>query len=377
MAGIYIHIPFCRHKCNYCNFYSTPASFDAKVFASAIINEAKLRNYFLRMEKVETIYFGGGTPGLFHPDVINEIILELSNLFTFNPNIEITIEVNPDDISIEWLESLRKTQVNRISIGIQTFNNVALKYLERLHSGEHGLKAIKMIKDAGYTNISADLIYAIPGQTNEMLQSDIEVLTEMDIPHISAYNLTVEPSTRLTLQIRKGIRKAVSTDQGAQHFEIVVKALEEKGYLHYEISNFCKPGLFSKHNTSYWQGVKYLGLGPSAHSFDGGIREWNVSNVKRYVDAIKAGIILSESETLSQEDKYNEYIMTGIRTMWGCSLFYIESEYGLKFKEYCLEQAKPWIKDGSIIIQDNSLILSFQGKFLADGIASSMFFIAD
>lgn len=375
MAGIYIHIPYCKHKCNYCNFYSSPAQFNAKDYVNLLLREAKLRVNFFEGQALSTLYLGGGTPSLLDNAEIKRLIAGLMQLFPFEENPEISIEVNPDDIEKTRLEELKDTQINRISIGVQSFNNDALRYLERIHSGEQSYQALLWLKDAGFHNISADLIYGIPGVSIDSLVTDCKRLLELNIPHISAYNLTVEPSTRLEMQIKKKQRESVVSEEGAEAFILLSSMLEESGFLHYEISNFAKPAYFSRHNTSYWQGEKYLGLGPSAHSFNGESREWNVSSIKKYTDSLHSGILQKESELLSQTDHYNEYVMTSLRTMWGSDLAIIEAKYGQHYRTYCMQQAQKWVDSEHILLKGDILRLHRKGKLFADGIASSMFYI--
>jgi len=373
MAGIYVHIPFCRRKCNYCNFYSTPAAFDSQDFTDLLLREATLRSQFFDGQMLSTIYLGGGTPGLFPPAQIGRLIKGLNNTFDFVSHPEITIELNPDDITPEWVAELRKTPVNRLSVGVQSFNPSALNYLERLHDPAQSEKALLILLESGYTNLSADLIYGIPGTSHETLLFDIAKLSALSIPHISAYHLTVEPSTRLEMQIRKKQRPTVSADTGADAFTFLISGLEEQGYLHYETSNFCLPGYFSRHNTSYWKGEAYLGLGPSAHSFRPGERSWNHAGIRGYTEGVKSGNLAFETEKLSRDDEYNEYIMTRLRTMWGCDTEEIGGIFGEDYLSHCLKQSEPWLQNGKMRREVGVLRLTTLGKLFADAIAASLF----
>lgn len=373
MAGVYIHIPYCRRKCNYCNFYSTPASFNAAEFVDLLIAEAKLRSDFFEGQTLNTIYLGGGSPGLFPVKQSERLIEAISATFPFSPEPEITIELNPDDVTANLIKDLKSTAINRISIGIQSFSNEALNYLERIHNGEQAYNAISSIKNNGYENVSADIIYGIPEIGLDVLYSDIKKLIDLQIPHISAYNLTIEPSTRLEKQITMNQRRDIVSEEGAEALSHLISLLESHAYLHYEISNFCLPGCFSKHNTSYWQGEKYLGLGPSAHSYNGKARSWNPASIKKYSDGISNGNCHIETEMLSKNDRYNEFVMTSLRTMWGCNSRIIEQQFGIDYKNYCLKQAQVWLQEKKIILKDEILYLSSTGKLFADGIAASMF----
>lgn len=373
MAGIYVHIPFCRRKCNYCNFYSTPAAFDAEGFTDLLLQEAALRSRFFNGQTLSTLYLGGGTPGLFPPAQIGRLINGLLNAFDFVAHPEISIELNPDDITPDWVDELRKTPVNRLSVGVQSFSAAALSYLERLHSPSQSETALLILLQAGYHNISADLIYGIPGSSPEILLFDIAKLSALSIPHISAYHLTVEPSTRLEMQIRKKQRKSVSGDTGADAFIFLISELEKRGYLHYETSNFCLPGYFSQHNTSYWKGESYLGLGPSAHSFRAGERSWNHAGIRGYTEGVQSANLAVESEKLSSDDEYNEYVMTRLRTMWGCDTDEIQGFFGEDYLKHCLKQSEPWLQNGRMRREEGVLKLTPDGKLFADAIAASLF----
>lgn len=373
MAGLYVHIPFCRQKCHYCNFYSLATKKYHHQIIEAIIRELEIRHDYSGGKKLNTIYFGGGTPSLFQPQILNSIIEKAQQVFGVEKNAEITVEANPDDISKQWLTELRETPVNRLSIGVQSFDDSDLQYLNRTHSASKAEESIKLVQDHGFENLSIDLIYGSPNLNDELWNENIFKAIEFGVPHISAYALTVEPGTALDHFIRKGKYMPVDDAKAAQHFNMLTESLEKAGYEHYEISNFCLPGKYSRHNTSYWFGEKYIGVGPSAHSFDGNSRQWNVSKLKSYVSSIEKGMINSEKEILSQDQKYNEYVMTALRTMWGIDLENIRNEFGMDFFSYLLNEAKPFIDNNQLEVLKNKMFLTKKGKFFADGIAAGLF----
>jgi len=373
MAGIYIHIPFCKQKCHYCNFYSLTSEKYRSVFIDVLIKEIALQKNYLKGEEIETIYFGGGTPSLLSSDEIKRIIDNLALFHNINTDAEITLEANPDDITREKITELRKTPVNRFSIGIQSFFDEDLKYLNRVHSGREAGLSVKTVLDAGFENMSIDLIYGIPTLSNEQWQANIEKFFSFGIPHLSSYALTVEPKTALEVLIRKGKIKNVDEEKAVRQFRILMRTMKEKDFIHYEISNFSREGFYSKHNRSYWQGKKYLGLGPSAHSFDGNSRQWNISNLSKYIEAVNAGGKIVEKEILTKEQKYNEYVMTSLRTIWGTNTKYILEEFGKTLENHYFKGVRKHIKAG-FVMQDNTVFrLTDRGKIFADGIASDLF----
>ena len=325
MAGIYIHIPFCRRKCHYCNFFSL-ASEKLKVpFIAALKKEIELTRAYLGGEPVNTIYFGGGTPSVYEPAVLQEILELLisspSPVKEGNEQREITLELNPEDVTESYVDALKKTWFNRFSLGIQSFFDEDLVSLNRSHSAEQAKKAVALLLQAGYDNISIDLIYGIPTSTPERWMKNLETAFSLGVPHISAYALTVEAKTPLAWMIGKQKMPPVSDEMQVDQFKTLMIETLQNGYLQYEISNFCKPGRHAVHNTSYWNGIPYLGLGPSAHSYDGTSRRWNISNLSKYIEGVENGERLFEEETLTAEQKYNEYVMTSLRTRtraWSC-----------------------------------------------------------
>ncbi len=339
----------------------------------ALIAEIELQKDYLGNEQVDTIYMGGGTPSLLTAVEINRITENIYMHFNVSEDTEITLEVNPDDISQEKIEKLKETPVNRFSIGIQSFFNEDLKYLNRLHDAKQAVFSVKGLQDAGYENISIDLIYGIPTLTKERWIKNIRSFFKLKIPHMSAYALTVESKTALHWLIEKKKALCLDDEDIAQQFNILLDLMNRNNYIQYEISNFSKEGFYSKHNSLYWLGGFYLGLGPSAHSFNGYSRQWNASNISRYISLINYKEITFEKEILSEKQRYNEYIMTSLRTVWGCDLEHIQNVFGRKYRDYCLLQSEKNINEGTMVKKGNKLFLTTEGKLFADGIASGLF----
>lgn len=373
-GAIYIHIPFCKQACHYCDFHFSTSMKRKEEIVLALIREIQLRKNEFHGEIIETIYFGGGTPSVLTNAEILSLIEAVYENFEVIENPEITLEANPDDLSEERIIALSKTPINRLSIGIQSFFEDDLKLMNRAHNSDEAQKSLA-IATKYFDNISVDLIYGIPGLTNEMWLENIETALRFGIPHISSYALTVEPKTALHKLIQTGKIAEPKDDVAQDHFEILVKTLTEKGFIHYELSNFGKPDYFSKNNSSYWLGKKYLGIGPSAHSFDGKSRSWNIANNMLYLKSILADKLPHEVEILTQQDRYNEYVMTGLRTIWGVSLERIEKEFGKDYLNYLLNQADKFLIDGLLSITKNVMTTTAKGKFLADGIASDLFLV--
>lgn len=373
-GAIYIHIPFCKQACHYCDFHFSTSMKRKEEIVLALIREIQLRKNEFHGEIIETIYFGGGTPSVLTNAEILSLIEAVYQNFEVTENPEITLEANPDDLSEERIIALSKTPINRLSIGIQSFFEDDLKLMNRAHNSDEAQKSLA-IATKYFDNISVDLIYGIPGLTNEMWLENIETALRFGIPHISSYALTVEPKTALHKLIQTGKITAPKDDVAQEHFDILVKTLTEKGFIHYELSNFGKPDYFSQNNSSYWLGKKYLGIGPSAHSFDGKSRSWNIANNMLYLKSILADKLPHEVEILTQQDRYNEYVMTGLRTIWGVSLERIEKEFGKDYLNYLLNQADKFLIDGLLSIAENVMTTTAKGKFLADGIASDLFLV--
>jgi len=375
MAGIYVHIPFCKQACHYCNFhFSTNLSYK-EAFIESIIKEVSLRKDYLQNDIVNTIYFGGGTPSLLKTQEINKIIQAISETFSIGENPEVTIEVNPDDIALKdnvYLRELRSTGVNRVSIGIQSFEKKDLEFMNRSHNNKQAYFALENCLSAGFDNISADLIYGTPSLSDKSWERNLFRLLEFGVPHISAYALTVEEKTALHSFIKSGKINAIDEVKVAAHFEMLVEILTNSSFIHYEISNFALEGFISKHNSGYWKNQNYLGLGPSAHSYNGKSRQWNVSNNHIYIRQISEKAPKYEVETLSKETKYNEYILTSLRTMWGVDPIYIRDNFG-KTLEYHFYRLAEKHLNNSVEIIDNKYILTKSGKLFADRVASDLF----
>ena len=369
MAGLYIHIPFCKSKCGYCGFYSLPSIKLKDNFLEALKAEIAERQDYLHGEPVGTVYFGGGTPSLLSTEEIEGILHLINRHFPLAENPEITLEANPDTLSPEYLQALRHIGINRLSIGIQSFFDNDLQYLGRKHNAEHARQCLVWAKQAGFENLSLDLIYGLPTSNAEQWNRNLELFFEADIPHLSAYALTLEPNSILTKQIELGKAAPVSEDDALRDYDILCRRAAENGYLHYEISNFCRRGMHSQHNASYWFGTPYLGLGPSAHSFDGNSRQWNVSSVEKYVAAKR----VQEKEQLSPEQRYDEYVMLRLRTHWGIDLKWLKREIGEHFSTYCEQQAQPLIRQGKLTQTREFLYLNDRQMLFADSVAETLF----
>lgn len=375
MAGIYLHIPFCKQACNYCDFHFS-TSMKMKVgFVQAIIQEIELRKEIFANEFISSIYFGGGTPSLLSTKELDMIFEKLYTSFSIDADAEITLEANPDDLTIEKIQQLKDSPVNRLSIGVQSFRDEDLKYMNRAHTSIEALNSIKMAQDVGFQNITIDLIYGTPGMSNEDWKRNLKKSFALNLPHISSYALTVEEKTALYYKIQKNKIDPVDEQQSANQFKILMAEMLRQGYEQYEISNFCKDNSYSKHNSSYWKKDHYLGLGPSAHSYFGNLRMWNVSNNVKYIKALLASQLPLVKENLHPQDMYNEYIMTSLRTKWGCSLIEIEKNYPVSYLNYFKDQIKSHEVNGSIIENKGVYTLSETGKLIADRITSDLFFI--
>ena len=374
MSGIYIHIPFCKSKCAYCNFFSLVSEKKINDYVNSLKREIVSRKDYLGGEKVKTIYFGGGTPSLLPTKYIDEILKNLNNNFDLVSNPEITLEANPDTIDKEQLFELKSLGVNRISVGIQSFHDDDLKYLDRKHDSRHALQIIDDLKCVGFEKLTLDLIYGIPTLTEEKWNKNLDIFFSTGISHLSAYALTVEPKTILGQRIEKGDLQDVNEDEIIRHYEILVDRTKENGFEHYEISNFAKPGCRSQHNSIYWNDEKYLGLGPSAHSYDGNSRQWNISNLTKYIQLINSeSECYYEKEILSTEDKFNEYVMTSLRTSWGCDIEKISAKYGSSYSEHFLKNVKKYLESGKMLKDFNTYRLTDEGMLFADGIAAELF----
>ncbi len=373
MAGIYLHIPFCKKACHYCDFhFSTSAKYKDEML-NALRNEIKLRRQYLGNEKIETIYFGGGTPSVLNSEDIHALIGEITSTFDVYDHAEITLEANPDDLHAQKVKELRQTPVNRFSIGVQSFYEEDLKWMNRAHNATEAESSVKRVQDAGFENITVDLIYGFPLLSNIKWEQNIRKLLELGIPHISSYSMTVEPKTALAMFIAKGKEKAMNENQSSEQFMTLINRLTEAGFEHYEISNFAKPGMYSKHNSNYWEGVNYLGIGPSAHSFNGESRQWNIANNHRYISEIQENKIPAELEFLTPENRINEYIMTSLRTSKGMDLNFIAKKFGTEYSNRIQKELEVFLVKDWLSINDKKVILNLEGKLFADLIASELF----
>ncbi len=379
MAGIYIHIPFCKQACSYCDFHFSTSLKRKEEMLKAIKHELLLRKNELGNEQIETIYFGGGTPSLLTIDELHFLLAIIYENYTVVSNPEITLEANPDDLTTKKIKELAQSPINRLSIGIQSFFEDDLKFMNRAHTAEESKKCLVEAKKY-FNNITIDLIYGVPNMSNKKWLANLQQAFELGIPHISSYALTVEEKTALHSFIKKGKVAPVDEELALKHFNILVEETEKQDFIHYEISNFGKSNYLSKHNISYWQGEKYLGIGPSAHSFNGIERSWNVSNNSKYIKDLVENELPSESEMLTVNNRFNEYIMTGLRTIWGISFEKVEKEFGARFLQLLKKNSQSFIEKGLLEIQQNSflsktLVTTKKGKFLADGIASDLFIV--
>ena len=373
MAGIYIHIPFCKQACNYCDFHFSTSLKMKDSFVDALLKEIDLRKSVFETETIDSIYLGGGTPSLLNAIELHRIFEKLYASFKVSMDAEITLEANPDDLSFEKIQELKNTSVNRLSIGIQSFRDADLKFMNRAHTSSEALNSIKMCKEAGLDNITIDLIYGTPGMDENAWLENLHTAFELNIPHISSYALTVEEKTALYYQILKNKTPDVDEQQSVLQFEVLMAEMKRNGYEQYEISNFCKEGAYSRHNSSYWKKDNYLGLGPSAHSFLGNKRLWNVSNNGKYINSLETGVLPLEEECLTVRDRYNEYIMTSLRTKWGCSLQVIENDFSLELANYFKAEIMSYVAQGNVAVEKEIYYLTQSGKLLADRIASDLF----
>ncbi len=374
---IYLHIPFCKQACHYCDFHFSTRLDDKALMVDALIREIELRSDYLEDRHIRSVYFGGGTPSLLNASDIQRVLDKITQHFSLDERAEITLEANPDDLNAAKIQALRATPINRFSIGIQSFFEEDLRWMNRAHNAQEADAVIKRVQDAGFDNITCDLIYGFPLLTDTKWHSNIEQLIGYSVPHISSYAMTVEERTALHHQIKRGKTKAIDERQSAEQMAILIEKLTSNGFEHYEISNFAKDGKYAQHNTNYWNGTHYLGIGPSAHSFNGTSRCWNKSNNALYIRNITNGISAAESEMLSTEDRINEYIMTSLRTMWGIRRSVVEQQFGVDVMHFILSQAEPYILGEELIYDGATLTLSPKGKQLADRIASELFVLPE
>jgi len=373
MAGIYLHIPFCKQACHYCDFHFSTSLKYKDELVETLIKEIQLQKNYLNGETIDTIYFGGGTPSLLNETEISLLINTITGLHSVAADAEITLEANPDDLDKVKLQALRQTPINRFSIGIQSFFDEDLQWMNRVHRADEAESAVKRTQDMGFENITVDLIYGYPLLTDQKWKFNTDKVFELDVPHVSAYSMTVEPRTALASFIKQKKQPAMNDEQSAAQFTFLMDAMQTKGFEQYEISNFCKPGFYSRHNSNYWKGVKYLGIGPSAHSYNGETRQWNIANNTKYMQGLGSGLIPAETEILSDIDKLNEYIMTSLRTSWGLDLDKLNGIASASANH--LQKASIEFFDKGWLSQKNKIIyLTQTGKLYADHIASELFF---
>ncbi|CAN5437781.1 radical SAM family heme chaperone HemW [soil metagenome] len=373
MAGIYIHIPFCKQACHYCDFHFSTSLKYRDELLQALVKEIGLQKNYLDGEAVETIYFGGGTPSILQAGEISLLINTITALHAVAADAEITLEANPDDLDKAKLQALRQTNINRFSIGIQSFFDEDLAWMNRVHRAGEAESAIKRAQDTGFENITADLIYGYPLLTDAKWKLNLQKVFELGIPHISSYSMTVEPRTALASFIKTKKQPAMDDEQSARQFQLLMDEMGAHGFEHYEISNFCRPGHYSRHNSNYWKGVKYLGIGPSAHSYNGEIRQWNIANNAKYIQSLQTGTVPAEVEILTETNRLNEYIMTSLRTMWGLDLNKLNS-IAAGSSALLLKEARRYLESGWLQQKADTIYLTQTGKLYADNIASALFF---
>ncbi|RNI23568.1 radical SAM family heme chaperone HemW [Rufibacter latericius] len=377
MAGIYLHIPFCKQACHYCDFhFSTSMGLKEQVL-QAMHHELELQKSYLNGEVINTIYFGGGTPSILSVTELNGLLEAIYAKHTVNPAAEITLEANPDDLTPEKLQALRQTRINRLSIGVQSFHDPHLQLMNRPHTAVEAVDCIRMAQELGFDNISLDLIYGIPAEDATLWEEDLTKAFALNVQHLSCYALTIEPNTVFGNRVRKGTFSPADEERVARQFEVLMTQAKAHGFLHYEISNFCQPGFESKHNSSYWKQVPYLGLGPSAHSFNGVSRQFNIAHNPKYVQALEAGQLPCTVEELSIEDRVNEYVMTTLRTSWGCDTAYIQEKWGIDLVALHAPYLQKIETQGLLRKDQHVLVLTEAGKLLADEIALDLFLLKE
>jgi len=374
VAGIYLHIPFCKQACTYCNFHFSTSLRMKDDMLAAILQELEMRKYYLPEQKIETIYFGGGTPSVLSADDIKRITEQIYKHYKVENLKEFTLEANPDDLSAQYLKDLRDTAISRFSIGVQSFRDEDLRYMNRAHNAQEADRAVKTAQDAGFTNLTIDLIYGTPGLTDTDWKHNLSKMRELGIPHFSSYALTVEEGTALHHNIKKNKTTPVDPVQAAGQFEILMDEATKMGFDHYEISNLALPGHHAVHNTNYWMGVPYIGIGPSAHSYNLQSRSWNIANNAIYIKSITTENTLPlETEELTPEQQLNEYMMTSLRTMWGTDMDKIANTWGTDYSKQILQDAERFIGKGQLLLEGNKLLLTGAGKLFADNIAGELF----
>ncbi len=373
MAGIYIHIPYCRQACRYCDFHFIVSVWNKKELLPYLLREIEERKTYLEPERIDTIYFGGGTPSVLEYSELNDLLERINKFYTLAPDAEISFEANPEDLKREYLKDLRKTGINRLSIGIQSFNDSDLELMHRIHDSKQAMRAVRESQQEGFDNISIDLIYGIPRQEAGTWDRNLETALSLETQHFSAYHLSFEPGTIFDHWRKKGRLEAIPEEASLEQFKVLTERLTGSGYEHYEISNFALPGFQSRHNSSYWKQKPYIGIGPSAHSYNGVSRRWNFSNNKKYSDGMLAGEKYYESEVLTPKDRYNEFLMTSLRTQPGLDIEQLQRDFGEEKKEIFLKGIEKFIKSSHVVLADNVYKLTREGIFISDHIISEVF----
>jgi putative oxygen-independent coproporphyrinogen III oxidase len=382
MPGIYLHIPYCKQACHYCDFHFSTVMKTKDDFISALLKEIELqKDYFedeesgIGNQELKTIYFGGGTPSLLSGDELKRILSQIKTFHTVADDAEVTLEANPDDLSKEKIAELKEAGINRLSIGIQSFADEDLKWMNRAHTSAEAIACVKDAQDSGFDNISVDLIYGTPVLSHLQWEKNLQIVSKLDVQHLSCYALTVEPRTALSKFIASRQVANVDEHKTSEHFDMLMDWAQANQFEQYEISNFARHQKYSRHNSSYWSGEKYLGLGPSAHSFNGAERQWNVRSNPEYIRALEKGNVLFEKEELTADQQYNEYVMTGLRTMWGCNIETMRKQFGEKRAEHFFQNAIDYISKDLLLQQKQNFVLTRAGKFFADRIASDLFIV--
>lgn len=370
MAGIYIHIPFCKRRCHYCDFFKSTDLSQKNRLLAGLNKELKNCASELAADEINTIYFGGGTPSVLLIDELKDLLNTILQNYRVAENAEITLEANPDDLTQIYLSELIQKGFNRLSMGIQSFSESDLKLMNRRHNALQAVQSVKWAKDAGFSNISIDLIYGLPNQTIVEWERNVRTAIELEVQHISAYNLTYHEGTVFYGRLKKGVLKELPDELSLQQFELLIRALKEAGFEHYEISNFCQPGLYSRHNSSYWKSQKYIGIGPSAHSYDLVSRRWNVSSISKYMEGLENNQPYFETEILSEQDRYNDFIITGLRTIWGISEAFVHTEFADKYFIHFQKIKEKYLQSGHVISTLGAVCLSSEGLFISDKIVA-------
>lgn len=377
MSGVYFHIPFCKQLCHYCAFHKSISLQAKDDMLDCLKKELEIRKDYLDESELDTVYFGGGTPSVYSPEELQSLLNEVAKYYTIKSDAEITLEANPDDLTKEYLEKLKLTSVNRLSVGIQSFHDEDLILMNRRHTGKEAFEAIRRAQEYGFDNISVDQIYGVPGLSMDKWKENLDLVFELNIQHISSYHLMFDENTIFTKKLEKGQLVELDEEESFEQFKYLIDNARKNGFLHYEISNFSKEGFISRHNSSYWKQKKYLGIGPSAHSYNLQEREWNVAHNHKYIKALKNGSSFSDKEELSFNERFNDFVMTSLRTYWGMDLEAVREYFGEKYQKYCINKAEKYILSQHIRRENNSLILNDEGVFISNDIMSDFFWLDD